>query len=79
MDGTHSLNDKKIIDPLRCIKLMDRNSFFIDALFVVNGIIQKELLNQKSAGNATIPFYLKIQQNSHKFVQLMGPYRLLRS
>jgi hypothetical protein len=57
---------------------MDRNTFFIDALFVVNGIIQEELLNQRSAGNVTIPFYLKIQQNSHKFVQSMVPFQLLR-
>ena len=79
MDGTHPLNDRKWIEPLRCIKITDRNTFFSGAIIADNGIIQKELLNQKSAGNVITPFCLKIQQNSHKFAQLMMPFQLLRS
>jgi len=57
---------------------MDRNTFFSDVINVGSGIIQTELLNQKSVVNVTTPFYLKIRRNSQKFVQLKMQFQLSR-
>ncbi len=58
---------------------MDRNTFFSGVIIADNGIIQKESLNQKSAGNVITRLRLKIQQNFHKFVILVMLFQLLRS
>ncbi len=79
MHGTYSLYDRNRLELVRCIKITNRDTFFTGVIIVDNGIIQKELLNQKSAGNVTIRFCLKIQLNSHKFVQLMMPFQLSRN
>ncbi len=58
---------------------MDRNSFFLDVIIAESGIIQIELLKQKSAGSATTHFNSKIQQNFHRFVQLKMQFLLSRN
>jgi len=58
---------------------MDKNSIFLNAIIAVSGTIQTESLNQKSVGNVTTHFYLKIQQNSPRCALLRMQFQLLRN
>ncbi len=49
---------------------MEKNTIFLNAIIAVSGTIQTESLNQRNAGNVTIHFHSKIQQNLRKYVQL---------
>ena len=58
---------------------MDFTFIFIGALLVESGIIPIELSNQKSVGNVTTRFSLKIQQNSNRIAQLKRQSQLSRN
>ncbi len=58
---------------------MVRNSFSFDVIIAESGTIQIESLNQKSVGNVTTHFYLKIQQNSPRCALLRMQFQLLRN
>ncbi len=58
---------------------MDINIIFTDALLVENGIILIELSKQRSVGNVTARFSLKILQNLHRIAQLKRQSQLLRN